>query len=87
VDGVNMSNPWILESVYRTPLFQVGIDSPESDWNPARVHEVLSEIDIPIRVLGEGAIHDTIAFDLEEWDGRAHRVGLEAKDLFTSNTK
>jgi hypothetical protein len=65
VDGVNMSDPWILESVYRTPLFQVGIDSPEPNRNPTRVHEVLSEVDIPIRVLGEGAIHHAIAFDLE----------------------
>jgi len=82
-----MSNPWILESVYRTPLFQLGIDSPEPNRNPTRVHEVFSEVNIPVAVLGKGAIHDTIAFDLEERDGGAHGVGLEAKDLFSSYAK
>ncbi len=87
VNCMNMSDPRIFESVDGTPSFQLRVDSPKPNRDPTRIHEILAEIDIPIGILGEGAIHQTIAFDLEERDGRAHRVRLEAQDLSASDPK
>jgi hypothetical protein len=68
VDGMNMSDQWILESIDWAPVLQVGVDSPDPNRNSSRIHEVLAEVDIPVGVLGKSAIHHAVAFDLEERD-------------------